>query len=105
MTLETSRDALVSCAAGWDGVAKELEAARELIRRGDGKGSEFGWFASRAGIDSAHNTFIDSMIEALTQGAKHTREVGAALRCAAQDFGATDLRVGDDFHHLDGTPK
>jgi hypothetical protein len=105
MTLEASRDALVSCAAGWDGIAKELEAAREEIRKGDGKGSQFGWFATRAGIDTAHNTFIDSMIDALTQGAKHTREVGTALRGAAKDFGATDLTVVDDFHNLDGTPK
>lgn len=105
MTLEASRDALVSCAAGWDGVAKELEEARSLIRRGDGKGSEFGWFASRAGIDAAHDTFIDSMIDALTQGAKHTREIGTALRETAKDFGATDVTVKDDFHNLDGTPK
>lgn len=105
MTLKASRDALVSCAAGWDGIAKELEAAREAIRRGDGKGSEFGWFASRAGIDKAHDTFIDSMIDALTQGAKHTREIGDALRNTAKDFGATDLSVADEFHNPDGTPR
>lgn len=105
MTLKADREALVACAAGWDGIAKELEAARELIRRGDERGSEFGWFASRAGIDTAHNTFINSMIDALTQGAKHTREVGSALRHTAKDFGATDLSVKDEFHHLDGTPR
>jgi hypothetical protein len=105
MTLKASREALVGCAAGWDGIATELEVAREEIRKGDGKGSEFGWFASRAGIDTAHNTFIDSMIDALTQGAKHTREVGDALQATAKDFGATDLSVADEFHNPDGTPR
>ena len=45
------------------------------------------------------------MIDALTQGAKHTREVGDALQSTAKDFGATDLRWRDEFHHLDGTPR
>lgn len=105
MTLKASREALVATAAGWDGVATELEIARAAIRRGDGKGSEFGWFASRAGIDDAHDAFIDSMIDALTQGAKHTRAVGDALRNTAKDFGATDLSVRDEFHNADGTPR
>lgn len=105
MTLEASRDALIATAAGWEGVADEILAAQRELWAGNGQGAQFGWFANRAGIDTEHDTFITSMIDALATGSAKVREVADALRSTAQDFGATDTSVADEFHHPDGTPR
>ena len=98
-------DALVAAAAGWDGVAAELQEARSRLQVGEGNGGQFGWFAHRAGIDSEHDRFVTSMIEALEAGQKSLRDMAEVLRRTAQDLGATDTEVADDFHDLDGTPR
>lgn len=97
-------EALVKAAAGWDGVAQEVRTAREELSTGNGRGSEFGWFASRAGIDTEHDQFISSMIDAMATGSTKLGDVAQALRDTAKDFGATDLDVADEFHNPDGTP-
>ena len=105
MGLKENRDALIACAAGWDGVADEVSDAQMLLWTCNGMGSHFGWFANRAGIDTAHDTFVAEMIDAMASGTAVLRDVAEALRGVAQDFGATDVSVADDFHNLDGTPK
>ncbi|MXG89499.1 hypothetical protein [Nocardioides flavescens] len=103
-TLKADRDALDEAAAGFYGIAAELTKACESIRRGEGRGSEFGWFASRAGIDSAHDTFIADMITALEAGAQRQTQIGDIIRGIAQDFGDTDAEQADRYHNPDGTP-
>jgi len=104
MTLEADLDALVKVAAGWDGVAGEMQTAQADLATGNGMGSEFGWFASRAGIDVQHDQFIADMIDALATGSAKLHSIAEALRSTATDFGATDTHVADEFHNSDGTP-
>ena len=105
MTLEADRSALVAAAAGWDGVADEIVTAQMKLWAGDGQGAQFGWFANRAGIDTQHDQFISSMIDAMATGSAKVREIADALRRTAEDFGATDTSVADQFHNPDGTPR
>ena len=105
MTLEADRGALVAAAAGWDGVADEVVAAQMELWSGNGQGAQFGWFANRAGIDSQHDQFITAMIDAMSTGSAKVREIAEALRRTAEDFGATDTSVADEFHNEDGTPR
>ena len=105
MTLEADRHALVTTAAGWDGVADEVLTAQQMLWTGSGHGSQFGWFASRAGIDTEHDTFISSMIDAMATGSAKLHEIADALRRTAEDFGATDTTLADQFHNPDGTPR
>jgi hypothetical protein len=105
MTLEADRDALVAAAAGWDGVADEVVAAQMLLWDGYSQGAQFGWFATRAGIDTQHDQFINSMIDAMSTGSAKIRTIAEALRSTAEDFGATDTSVADEFHNPDGTPR
>jgi hypothetical protein len=105
MTLEADLDALVKVSAGWDGVADEVQTAQSELAPGSGMGSEFGWFASRAGIDLQHDQFIADMMDALATGNTKLHSIAEALRSTATDFGATDTRVADEFHNPDGTPR
>lgn len=105
MTLEADRNALIAAAAGWDGVADEIVNAQRELWEGHGQGAQFGWFANRAGIDTQHDQFISSMIDAMSTGSAKIREIAEALRHTAEDFGATDTTVADEFHNLDGTPR
>ena len=105
MGLKENRDALIAAAAGWDGVADEVSDAQMKLWTGNGMGTHFGFFATRAGIHTAHDTFITDMIDAMANGTAVLRDVAEALRGVATDFGATDVSVADDFHNLDGTPK
>ena len=105
MGIKEDRDALVQAAAGWEGIATELVGARLDIMRGRGRGSEFGLLATSAGIGDAHDTFIDSVFDALLTGQQSMFDIAAALRATARDFGATDQDVADTFHNPDGTPR
>jgi hypothetical protein len=105
MTLKVNRDALIRTAAGWDAVGQEFWTARSDMATGDGRGSQFGFLANSAGIDTQHNTFVTSMMDALEQGHKAMKDIAQALRDTATDFGATDTTVGDTFHNPDGTPR
>jgi hypothetical protein len=105
MGIKEDRDALVQAAAGWEGIATELVGARLNLMRGRGRGSEFGALATAAGIDEAHDTFIDSVFDALLTGQQTMFDIAAALQATAQDFGATDQDVADTFHNPDGTPR
>ena len=105
MGLKASRDALIAAAAGWDGIGQEVSDAQMELWTGSGKGSQFGWFATRAGIDAEHDTFISSMIDAMANGTYRMKQVAEAIRETAKDFGATDTSVADSFHNLDGTPR
>jgi hypothetical protein len=105
MGIKEDRDALVQAAAGWEGIATELVGARLDIMRGRGRGSEFGLLATSAGIGDAHDTFIDSVFDALLTGQQTMFDIAAALRATARDFGATDQDVADTFHNPDGTPR
>ena len=105
MGIKENRDALIAAAAGWDGVADEVSDAQMKLWTGNGMGTHFGFFATRAGIHTAHDTFITDMIDAMANGTAVLRDVAEALRGVATDFGATDVSVADDFHNLDGTPK
>ena len=101
MGLKENRDALIAATAGWDGVADEVSDAQMKLWTG----SNFGFFATRAGIHTAHDTFITDMIDAMANGTAVLRDVAEALRGVAADFGATDVSVADGFHNLDGTPR
>ncbi len=105
MELKEDRDALIAAAAGWDGIAIELGNARNDLLGHEHEGSEFGWFASRAGIPEKHNTFIAAMMAALLDGVHRANDIADALRNTAKDFGATDVSVADTFHNADGTPR
>lgn len=105
MGIKEDRDALMQAAAGWEGIATEFVGARLNIMRGRGRGSEFGALASAAGIDTAHDTFIDSVFDALLTGQQTMFDIAAALQATALDFGATDQDVADTFHNPDGTPR
>jgi hypothetical protein len=105
MGIKEDRDALVQAAAGWEGVATEIVGARLDVMRGRGRGSEFGLLATSAGIGEAHDTFIESVLNALLTGQQTMFEIAAALQATAQDFGATDEDVADTFHNPDGTPR
>ena len=96
---------LAQAAAGWDGVSDELGSARLDIAWYQNSGSNFGWFATRAHIDTQHNNFIKTMIDALDQGGDVTTKIANTIRDIATDFGNTDNNVSDQFHNVDGTPK
>ena len=80
-------------------------AAQSELWSGNGQGAQFGWFANRDGIDSQHDQFITAMIDAMATGSAKVREIADALRRTAEDFGATDTSVADEFHNEDGTPR
>jgi len=105
MTLRASRSTMVAVAAGWEGIADELERARGRLVACRGHGKAFGWFAERADIDKDHETFNEAMIAALSSGSARARQIADALRATAKDFGATDLDVADGFHTLTGQPR
>lgn len=104
MTLEADLEALVKAGAGWDGVAAEIAVAKSGAAQGEGQGSNFGWYADRAGIPQAHDTFIAAMVTALGQGNARAERIADLLRDTAALFGATDLKYRDIFHKADGTP-
>lgn len=104
MNLKADREEIVRAAAGWDGIGKELQFAHDLVAGGIGQGAYFGALATIAGIDRAHDTFIQSMTDALSQGVQRMQQIGDLLREVAKDFGETDLSVRDQFHNEDGTP-
>jgi len=105
MTLRADLDELVKAAAGWDGVADELNVARKIALNGEGYASAFGFLARRAKIAEEHDTFLASMTDALAHGERRTQTIADLLRKTARDFGATDLSVADTFHRQDGTPR
>ena len=105
MGIKEDRDALMQAAAGWEGIATEFVGARIDVMRGRGRGSEFGLLATSAGIGEAHDTFIDSVFDAMLTGQQTMFDIAAALRATARDFGATDQDVADTFHNPDGTPR
>lgn len=103
--MKAELEALVASAAGWDGVADEVSSAQMMLWRCNGGGSQFGWFAARAGIDGEHDQFATAMIDAMASGTATLRDMARALRQTAKDFGVTDTDVADEFHDLDGTPR
>ena len=103
MTLKADLEALVDAAAGVAGVAIELGFAHAHVGSNKGKGHEFGWYAQRAGIDTAHDTFATAMVKALTDGQKTLDTIAANMRGVAKDFGVTDATAEDDFHTLPTT--
>lgn len=105
MGIKESRDALLSTAAGWDGVADEFNRARLEMRKGLDRGSEFGLLATSAGIGTQHDQFIRDVVDALRVGRQTMRSIADALVDTAKDFGATDSDVADTFHNPDGTPR
>lgn len=96
-SLKVDIERFPEAAAGWEALGARLAESQALLQEGLNDGWRFGTLA--ADIGSQHDTFVQSMYDALQTGASRTARVGELLRAVARDFGLTDA---EQQAHLDG---
>lgn len=96
-SLEADIERFPETAQGWEALGARLAASRDLLADGLGDGWRFGRLATEIGVQ--HDAFVQSMYDALEQGASRSRRIGELLRAVARDFGLTDA---EQQAHLDG---
>ena len=87
-SLEADIDRFPEAAQGWEALGARLAESRDLLSDGLGDGWRFGVLATEIG--GQHDAFVQSMYDALDEGASRARRVGELLRDVARDLGLTD---------------